>query len=158
MNSTVRWLLVLGVCLQSLSACGGPLAVGDAVPAFAAKDQHGKEFVFTNGVRFLLVATERAVGTSANHKLAEQGAGYLEKCQAVYMMDIHTMPGVAKLFAMPKMRKYSHRIVLVETAGMLAWVPTQASRVTVLALTPAGRIEKVSFWNPDNEPVTGYLQ
>jgi hypothetical protein len=41
MNLSYRWLLVLGVCLQSLSACGGPLAVGDAVPAFAAKDQHG---------------------------------------------------------------------------------------------------------------------
>jgi hypothetical protein len=70
-----RWLLVAGFCLQSLAACAGQLAGGDAVPAFAANDQHGKEFVFTNGVRFLLVATERAVGTSANHKLAEQGAG-----------------------------------------------------------------------------------
>jgi hypothetical protein len=49
-----------------------PLAVGDVVPALAAKDQHGKEFVFTNSVRFLLVATERACGTAANRKLAEQ--------------------------------------------------------------------------------------
>jgi len=158
MAVAVRWLLVLGVCLQSLSACAGPLGVGDAVPAFVAKDQHGKEFVFTNSVRFLLVATERESGTSANHKLAEQGAGFLEKHQAVYVMDIHTMPGVARLFALPKMRKYPQRIVLVETAGMLAWVPTQAGRVTVLALTPAGRIQKISYWNPDSEPVEGCLQ
>ena len=54
------------------------------MPVFAAKDQHGKEFVFTNSVRFLLVATERAVGTSVNHKLAEQSAGFLERQQAVF--------------------------------------------------------------------------
>ena len=155
---TFRGLLVLGFCLQSLSACAAPLAVGDAVPAFSAKDQHGKEFVFTNGVQFLLVATERSVGTSANHKLAEQGAGFLEKCKAVYVMDIHTMPSVARLFALPKMRKYPQRIVLVETAGTLAWVPTQQGRVTVLALTSEGRIHKISYWNPDSEPVAGYLQ
>jgi hypothetical protein len=157
MAMTYRWLLVLGFCFQSLFACAGQLAVGDAVPAFAAKDQHGKEFVFTNGVRFLMIATERAVGTSANHKLAEQGAGFLEKCQAVYVMDIHTMPSVARLFALPKMRKYPQRIALVETAGTLAWVPTQQGRVTVLALTPAGRVQKISYWNPDSEPVAGYL-
>jgi hypothetical protein len=158
MKLIVRWLLVLGFCLQSLSACAAPMAVGDAVPAFVAKDQHGKEFVFTNNVRFLLVATEREPGTSANNKIAAPGAGFLEKYQAVYVMDIHTMPGVAKLFALPKMRKYPQRIVLVETAGVLAWVPTQPGRVTVLALTPAGRIEKISYWNPDSEPVVGYVQ
>jgi hypothetical protein len=158
MNFNFRWLFVAGFCLWSLAACASPLAVGDAVPAFAAKDQFGKEFVFTNSVRFLLFATERASGTSANNKLAEQGAGFLEKHQAVSVMDIHTMPGVARLFALPKMRKYPQRIVLVETAGTLAWVPTQPGRVTALALTSEGRIKKISYWNPDNEPVAGYLQ
>ena len=103
MKLNFRWLLVLGFCLLWVSARAAPLAVGDAVPSFSAKDQHGKEFVFTNGVHFLLVATERACGTSANHKLADQGAGFLEEHQAIYVMDIHTMPGVARLFALPKM-------------------------------------------------------
>ena len=70
------------------------------VPALAVNDQHGKEFVFTNSVRFLVVATEKACGTAASHKLAEQGAGFLEKHQAVYVMDIHTMPSVARVFAL----------------------------------------------------------
>src|ERR1035438_1594197 len=117
MNLNFRWLVVLGFCLLWVSARATELVVGDAVPAFSAKDQHGKEFVFTNGTQFLLVATERACGTSANHKLAEQGAGFLEKHQAVYVMDIHAMPFVARLFALPKMRKYPQRIVLVETAA-----------------------------------------
>ena len=157
MKLNFRWLLVLGFCQLLVSARAEQLAVGDAVPSFSAKDQHGKEFVFTNSVRFLLVATERACGTSANHKLAEQGPGFLEEHQAVYVMDIHTMPGVARFFAMPKMRKYPQRIVLVETAGTLVWVPTQPGRVTVLTLTSEGRIRKISYWNPDSDPVAGYL-
>ena len=151
-------LVVFSSCLLGISASATPLAVGDPVPAFSAKDQHGKEFVFTNGVQFLLIAQERASGTSANKKLVEQGAGFLEKHQAVFVMDIHTMPSVARLFAMPKMRKYPQRIVLVETAGTLAWVPVQPGRLTVLAVTPAGHIQKISFWDPDSEPVTAYLQ
>jgi hypothetical protein len=158
MAMTYSWLLVLGFCFQSLSACAMPLAVGDAVPGFSANDQHGTEFVFTNSVRFLLVATERTVGTAANHMLAEQGDGFMESHQAVYVMDIHTMPSAARFFALPKMRKYPQRIVLAETAGTLAWVPTQQDRATVLALTPAGRVQRISYWNPDHEPVAGYLR
>ena len=158
MNLRFFELVVFGFCLLGIRASASQLTVGDAVPAFSAKDQHGKGFVFTNGVQFLLIDLERACGTSANHKLAERGAGFLEKHQAVFVMDIHTMPSVARLFALPKMRKYPQRIVLVETAGTLEWVPVQPGRVTVLALTPTGRIQKSSFWDPDSKPVTEYLQ
>lgn len=87
---------------MGISAYAGQLVVGDAVPVFSAKDQFGKEFSFTNGVQFLLIATEMACGKTANHKLAEQGAGFLEKNRAIYLMDIHTMPAIARVFALPK--------------------------------------------------------
>jgi hypothetical protein len=134
------------------------LAVGDAVPELTAKDQRGAEFVFTNGTQFLLVATERACATAANHKLAELGAGFLEKHQAAYLMDIHTMPTVARWFAFPKLKKYPQRIVLVDSAETLASFPAQPGRVTVLALTAAGRIQKISFWNPDSQPVEEFFK
>jgi len=158
MKQPFRWLITLGFLLLWLSADAAPLAVGDAVPAFSAKDQFGIDFSSTNGVRFLLVATEMASAKLANQKLAGQGAGYLEKNQAAYLMDIHTMPGIARLFALPKMRKYPQRIVLVDSAETLAAFPIQPGRVTVLALTPAGHVRKISYWDPASEPVTGYLQ
>lgn len=68
-------------------------------------------------------------------------------------MDIHPMPGIARMFAFPKMRKYPQRIVLVDSADALAAFPKQSGRLTVLALTPAGRIEKISYWDPDKAPV-----
>jgi hypothetical protein len=60
-----------------------PLDVGDVVPAISAEDQHGNGYVFTNGTQFLLIATERACGSSANHKLADQRAGFLKQHGAV---------------------------------------------------------------------------
>ncbi len=142
-------------CLFGVCAHAAPLAVGDAMPTIMANDQHGAGFTFTNGIQFLLVATERACASTANHKLAEQGAGYLENHHAAYLMGIHTMPTVARWFAIPKMKKYPQRIVLVDSAKTLAAFPVQPGCVTVLVLTPAGRIQKISYWNPSNQPVEG---
>ncbi len=154
----IRWLMVLGICLLGISVLGLPLAVGDAVPPVSATDQRGVDFVFTNGTRFLLVATEMASAKSANHKLTEKGAGFLEKYQAAYLMDIHTMPSIARMFALPKLRKYPHRIVLVDSAVTLTNFPSLPGRVTVLTLTSTGHIRKIGYWNPDNEPVADYLE
>lgn len=52
----IRWLMVLGICLSGISALGLPLAVGDAVPPVSATDQHGMDFVFTNGTRIQKIA------------------------------------------------------------------------------------------------------
>jgi hypothetical protein len=153
-----RRLVLLALCLVWASARAAPLAAGDPMPAFSANDQHGKEFNSTNNVRFLLVAKEMACARSANQKLAEQGAGFLEKHQAAYVLDIHSMPAVARVFAFPKMRRYPQRIVLVETAETLAAFPMQAGRVTVLALTSEGRIRDIRYWDPVSQPVADFLQ
>ena len=99
-----------------------------------------------------------AASKSANQKLAAASAGFLEQHHAAYLMDIHTMPAIARVFALPKLRKYPQRIVLVDTADALAAFPAQPGHVTVLALTPAGRVEKISYWDPAREPVNGFLQ
>jgi hypothetical protein len=158
MKTSVWQLLVLGILLGGLSAGAAPLAEGDAVPAISAKDQHGAAYTFTNGTAYLLVAVEMDAAKAANKKLAEQGAGYLEKHKATYLMDIHPMPGIARMFALPKMRKYPHRIVLLETKGVLNWAPTKAGHVTMLSLTPVGRIQKIAYWKPETELVSGLFQ
>ncbi len=151
-------LIVLALGLLCRTVHAAPLAVGDALPVITATDQHGKPFTLTTNLQFLLVATERACAQAANRKLAKQGAEFLEKHQAAYLMDIHTMPSVARIFALPKMRKYPHRVVLVDSADTLTNFPTQPGRVTVLGLTSGGRIRKIDHWNPDDEPVAGYLE
>ena len=129
--SAIRWprMALIRCWLVLLLGCGGwwtaraaELAVGDAVPAFSAKDQFGKEFKFAPGLRFLVLGFEMGAAKQANLKLAGLGGGWLEKRGAVYVMDIHTMPAVARLFALPKMRKYPQRIVLAEAEGLLEFI------------------------------------
>ena len=55
-------------------------------------------------------------------------------------------------------KRSGDRIVLVDTADTLAAFPTQPGRVTVLALTPAKRIQKISYWDPAREPLAGFLE
>jgi hypothetical protein len=155
-NCLIR-LILAGICLigGTLGAAPLVLAAGDVIPEITAADQQGKAFSTTNGCQFLLIATEMNAAKAANAKLAEQGAGFLEKHQAAYLLDIHTMPGIARLFAFPKMRKDPERIILVDTAKTLSVFPAQPGRVTVVALTPDRHIQKISFWDPVSEPVAG---
>jgi hypothetical protein len=39
----------------------------------------------------------------------------------------------------------------------LAAVPGQPNCVTVLALTPAGRISKIGYWDPDSKPLERFM-
>ena len=149
--------VIIALFLLRLPALAEQLKVGDTVPAISAKDQHGTEFIFTNTVRALLVATEMAPAKAANLKLAQQGAGFLEKHQAAYLMDIHAMPAVARYFALPKMRKYPHRIVLIETEATLKVFPAKPDCVTVLTISSARRIEKIEYWSPAQESVSKYF-
>jgi hypothetical protein len=150
-----RCWFVLAICLFCWPVLAAPLAVGGAIPKIDAKDQNGAAYVFTNGTAFLFIATEMASAKAANQKLTALGAGYLEKHHAAYLMDIHTMPAIARFFALPKLRKYPQRIVLIETAGSMDWVPVKADHVTVLALTPDGHIQKIIYWDAAAEPVSG---
>ena len=134
-----------------LSLQAGELAVGDAVPAFTAPDQFGKEFKLAPGLGYLLLGFDMSASKAANLKLAELGSGWLEKHSAAYVLDIHTMPGIARIFALPKLRKYPHRIVLAETESLLAPFPRQPEKITLLVLTPAGRIKEIRYWDPTKE-------
>lgn len=152
------WLTVTTLFAICLNAHSAQLSVGDALPVITAKDQRGTNFVSTNDLRYLLVVVEMGCAKAANLKLAAKGAGYLETHHAAYLMDIHTMPEIARFFAFPKLRKYPMPIVLIDAAVTLRDFPVQPGRITVLALTPAGRIAKITYWNPASEPVDGCFQ
>ena len=144
----MTWIFWVGL---TASVAAAELAAGDAVPVFSAKDQFVRPFKFAPGLKFLLLGFDMTVGKAANQKLTNLGAGGLEHYGAAYVLDVHTMPAVARIFALPKMRKYSHRIILAETEGMLAAFPHRAEKITVLALTPAGKIKEIHYWNPETE-------
>ena len=133
---------------QPALSAGDLLKVGDTVPAIAAKDQHDADFTLGDDVSWLLVAFDMGTGRAANGWLAKRGAGWLPENKAVFVSNIHGMPGVGRMFALPKMRKYPHRIILADQEGLLDGFPTEKEKVTVFKLGPGRVIEAVSFWAP----------
>jgi hypothetical protein len=151
-------LPVLGILLFGCAAQAAPLQAGGAIPGISAQDQHEVAYTFTNGTAFLLIALDMDGAKAANQELAKQGPGFLEKHGAAYLMDIHTMPGIGRFFALPKMRKYPQRIVLIDTPDALNWTPSKPGCVTVLALKPDGHVQKITYWHPASEPATGLFK
>jgi hypothetical protein len=145
-----HWLAIAAIA-AAFAAQAHELTVGDAVPSFAAKDAFGKEFTFAPGPKFLLIGCDMSASKTASQKLAGLGEGGLEKRGAIYVMDIHSMPGIARMFALPKMRKYPFRVILADTADVLAPFPHQPEKITVLALTPEGTIREIRYWDSANE-------
>lgn len=145
------------VCGASL-ALSGPYEKGRKVEGFQAKDQFDNAFTFKPAeTRFLLVSMDMETGKKANAALTALGKEYLPGKNAVYVANIVGMPGVGRMFALPKMRKYSHRIILGDDAALIARFPQEAGKVTVLTLED-GKVVSVKYWTPGAEGVDAWLK
>ena len=140
------------------TALADPCHVGQKVDSFQAADQHGKGFDFDpSSTRFLLVSFDMDRGKAANKALEQLGADYLPGKSAVFLSNIHGMPGIGRMFAMPKMKKYNHKIILADDAALIARFPEQAGKVTVLKLS-GGKVSSVAYWTPGAEGIEDVLK
>ncbi|MFT3782702.1 MAG: hypothetical protein QM790_11865 [Nibricoccus sp.] len=142
------------VCLVSLFAAATlfaaePYKVGDAFETFTVKDQHEKEYTFSPGVRTLLVSFSMGAGKKANRWLEAKGADFLPQKNAIFLSDIHGMPAVGRVFALPKMRKYPHRILLGDSDHLLDRYPKQEDKLTVFRLDDTAHITAIDFVDPE---------
>jgi hypothetical protein len=149
MPSTCRHIIC--AFLIAVAASAETLKTGDTVKSFLAKDQHGQAFELKPGMRCLLVTFDMSTGKKANAFLASKGAAFLNERKAVYVSNIQGMPAIGRAFALPKMRKYPHRIVLADSEDLLRDFPSQKGKVTILALDPKLRITAISFWDPEKD-------
>ena len=153
--------LITTAVITGLAICtahAAPYATGSKVEAFSAKTQHDKEFTFKPAnTQFLLVTHDMETGKKANAILTTVGPDKLTNKKVVYLANIHGMPGVGRMFALPKMRKYSHTIILGDDAGLIAKFPEEKNKVTVLKLSD-GKVTSVRYWDPGAEDVDGFLK
>jgi hypothetical protein len=125
--------------------------VGDAIEAFSVKDQHEKPFAFAPGPQRLIVSYTMGVGKAANAFFAKQPASFLEDQKTLFLSDIHGMPGVGRVFALPKMKKYPHRILLGDDDHLLDRHPKEKDRLTVFELDPSGKITAIKHIDPEKD-------
>jgi len=161
MKSSSRHLIRFFSCLiisLHAAAFAAPCEVGSALAPFSAKDQHDQAFEFKSGaLRYLLVSHDMDTGKRANAALHAAGADYLPGKRAAYLANIHGMPGIGRVFALPKMRKYCHRIILGDDAELITRFPEQTGKVTVLALD-GDKVTAIHFWTPESEPIDSVLK
>ncbi len=155
-----RFITIAAVttALAFTSAHADPYASGSKVEPFIAKTQHDKDFTLKPAdTRYLLVSHDMETGKKANAVLTTYGPEKLTDKKVVYLANIHGMPGVGRMFALPKMRKYSHTIILGDDAALIAKFPEQKEKVTVLKLND-GKVSSVQYWTPDTEPLENFLK
>ncbi|WP_414661848.1 hypothetical protein [Horticoccus sp. 23ND18S-11] len=125
--------------------------VGDTFAAFTTKDQHEKSYTYEGGARLVVVAFEMGAGKAANSYFEKQPADFLTGHKAIFISNIHGMPGVGRFFALPKMKKYPHRILLADEENFLARYPAQEDLLTVLSLDEKGVITGIRHVSPKKE-------
>lgn len=118
---------------------------GDTLEAFTVKDQHEREFAFKPGPRAVIVSFSMSVGKDANGYFAAQPAGFLDQQNTLFIANIYGMPGIGRFFALPKMKKYPHRILLGDDEHLLDRYPVQDGKLTVVRLDPAAKITAIEF-------------
>jgi hypothetical protein len=122
-----------------------PLGPGMRLPDIRLADQHGAEASVGAEVRAILFTRDMDAGGLVKEALADKGDEILAAAGAVYVSDISGMPGViAKLFAVPSMRKRPYRMVLDRDGKATADFPSEKGKVTFLRVED-GEIESLDY-------------
>jgi len=144
----MRSIGLLSLLLISTNLNGATLEKGSSLPEFQATDQHEVDYPFPGDTQFVAVTFTMSSGKKANKFFSGKGKDYLPANKAVFLSNIDGMPKVARVFAMPKMQKYPHRIMLADQKGLLDPFPQEKGMVTILTLDKNRKILDIKFWNP----------
>ena len=88
--------------------------INDNINTFSLPDQFDKKHTINNTTKTIIISFEKGTGKTVSDFLVSKKPNFLQNNQAVFIADISEMPAfVTKYFALPKMRKYKHKILLI---------------------------------------------
>lgn len=144
----MRNLFIILAFISSLSA--SDFIVGSKLPTLTYLDQFEKPHTVSSDIHTIIVSFEKATGADMNAFLKEQQPDYLTKHNAVFIANISEMPSlITKLFAMPKMRKYKHTILIINDEENHQFL-YEEDKITVYTIDN-GLIKDVSFIETSKE-------
>ena len=142
MRIAIRAAVVLVALVAAARAA--TLAPGMALPPLSLADQHDVAAPIGADTRVVIFTRDMDAGDVAKEALAEHAA-LLAAAHAVYVADISRMPSlVAKLFALPAMRKRPYRMLLDRDGTATASFPSREGEVTLLWVRD-GTIERIDY-------------
>jgi hypothetical protein len=134
--------------LLGLAAVAGraeSVAVNDTLAPIALEDQHGQPGGIVATTRAVLLSRDMDGGGLVREALATDGATRLEQAGAVYVADVHAMPGLVRRFiAIPRMRERPYRVLLDSDGGPTSRLPAEEGKATWLRLDGL-RVVEVRF-------------
>lgn len=149
--SYIRILTIAALTLCTPFIRAELLSQGSTFPEFKGNDQFDTPCEVEADTRWVLISFDMSTGKKANQYFENAGKDFLPSHHAVFVANIYGMPWIGRKFALPKMRKYPHRILLADAEGLLDPFPQEASRVTVFKLNPDRTIAEIRFWDPGEE-------
>jgi len=131
----MRTLLLLAALLAAASAQAEPYAVGDALEPVTLEDQHGVSHTLDGSVQVVLFSRDMDGGDVLKQALADAPKDFLAQRGALYVADIEGMPRlVARLFALPSMRRRPYPMLLDRDGTKTARLPSEEGAATLLFL------------------------
>ena len=148
------WLsVVLAGSVQAQEA--KPWGLGDAIEGFQLEDQFGKVGRVDESTKLILFSRDMDGGELLSTALQDKNAKFLFARRAVYVADISGMPGlVARLFALPKMRKRGYPVLLDRKGEITARLPDQTGSGTLIELDHL-QIVRIEFLSSAEEIEAG---
>ncbi|MGW8168490.1 MAG: hypothetical protein ACWGHH_00540 [Sulfurovaceae bacterium] len=119
--------------------------VGQSIKPVILNDQFGAIYNIDKMPRTIIITFEKEPSDVLNEYLSKQSEGYLEKNNAVFIADISGMPAfVSKSFALPKMKEYKYKVLLITDENEGAMYPYQEGQITIIK-TENDRIKSINF-------------
>lgn len=140
----MKLLPILLLALLPLTA--NALSAGDPVAPWTLLDQYDEPFTLNDQTRTLLVARSMDAAKMVNQALEGKPKGFLESRQTVFLADIQKMPAlIARMFAIPKMRDYSYRVMLDRDARIAPRYAGDEDKVLWLQLRDGRLVSQRQF-------------
>ena len=110
------------------------LKEGTTIQAPVMKDQFEKTVDITPQTKQIIIAYTKAQGDVLKAFL-EANPNYLSENSALYLMDATAVPSmVMSMFMLPKFKKYSYAIGLLENEKDVAYFPKKEDQITIITL------------------------
>ncbi|RXT91799.1 hypothetical protein B1F69_13890 [Pseudomonas syringae] len=144
----VKLLPILLLALLPLTA--NALQVGERLSSWTLLDQYDQPYTLNNQTQTLLVARSMDAAKLVNAALQDKPKGFLESRHTVFVADIQKMPTIiANMFAIPKMRDYSYRVMLDRDARIVPQYAGDDDKVLWLQLRDGQLVSQQQFGSAD---------
>jgi hypothetical protein len=130
----MKYLLIAFMFLLPHGLFAQPLSVGNTIEATQFKDQFEKNLTITAQTQQLIVVFSKVEGEKVKAFL-ETNPNYLRENNALYLMDVTPVPSmVMSMFMLPKFKKYTYPIGLIEDEKVLETLPKKEKFITLITL------------------------